>query len=1056
MFFFDPQFEMRTKRSLMISSLSAGTFLFASCIGGSSSGSGGDQDPFATQSTMRIVDVSNGFGRLLPHVVAVADPLTGLPTSQVVEIRTMDDLLDHPPSELNPIQPTVSWPEAAVDPANRPGNHYVAVRFSRSLLTASVLDTSASGLSSSGLSGAITLVAYDQETGLSTPVAGRAFINGQTPSLRGQGLETWVRRDGTNQVSAVNLGAAGEELRPGMGFPGTDSGTAATSGFPGAGNLVRPDTFVFVADRDQNLATFETFPADVILRVEIQGNTTLEGDTRVVGGVRSRDGKYLEQGGAVTSRVGSDLEPPKVLLDGLGGQPVLFPPDLSTDRPCDQIIRFRFDESCQPHAIGPLPGLVPPALSNEFNVEFLPPVAVGSPPPGQTISVPYTVVPISPFDFTTFEVVPVVPFPGSDPFGAQAEATVTFFHQAAVDLAGNQDASTTAETATHFSIGSACSGLVNVPVAPGAIYIGANGGFDASGLYVIDLDGFGQGTGNPTFDPVNPLFNVIYNEYGEAISGDIAKFRFNPNLQVPGLFPPLSADITSLAGGSAGVFTLSRDSTLRTQLIGGDVVGKILDMQLGHPLDIAFNNFDCRSGGRNLCASAALQRHPFSGAAQGNGISSAPHPNPPRLRLAPSCFSPLIQAEEPTAVSASRNTLMVGGDAFGVVGGQGPTGLLTNNIQYQGSNFSGPAPTQAGCPTFVMRQQVGHFLYVLDGEGEEIVVLNSNRMTVLDRIPISSPRDLAMSPDLNLLAITNNSPNTVSFLDTDPDSPTFHQIIKVTELVDEIDNRTGRGPTEVVWQPDGEDVLVLCERSGALALISGADLRTRKVIPGLDSPKLLAVTDRGTNFAFSTGLYYAYIVSESGRMSIFESGPDGIQGIGFDDFVGAPSLEGRTGFPNPTAIMIDPNSAQHGVYVAYSENGQAMVDLLWLDNAPTGPRTLRNLPGTVVDPNRRSKEWKLQRHFSGSFTSGAILDLALDDLTNFGDTTQALSPGYGGPVSHSGKGLHRNGAPVSNPQFLFAAGTNGTIDVIRLDTGTPAVQPIRAPGAQILCHYWRQ
>ena len=91
------------------------------------------------------------------------------------------------------------------------------------------------------------------------------------------------------------------------------------------------------------------------------------------------------------------------------------------------------------------------------------------------------------------------------------------------------------------------------------------------------------------------------------------------------------------------------DSTLRTQLVTSSVVGTVADMLLGHPLDIAFNNFQCLSGGLNLCANAAFQSHPLNGGATrgGNSISHAPHPNPPRIQFAPACFAPSITSFPP-------------------------------------------------------------------------------------------------------------------------------------------------------------------------------------------------------------------------------------------------------------------------------------------------------------------------------------------------------------------------------------------------------------------------
>ncbi|MGB0684680.1 MAG: YncE family protein [Planctomycetota bacterium] len=1020
---------------------------------------GGETDPNATAVTMDLVEVTNGFGRLLPYVVPVADPVTGLPTAQLLEIRTIDDLINNPPTVLNPVKPPATWPTQPINPAGRTGNHFVAVKFSRSLDLDSVLDGTATGLANNGLTGALTVVAYDPVTGQSEPVEGRGFINGRTYVGTGPTLERWVRKDGQNAVTARDIDRNGTVLQPGVGFPGTndDANGIVDGSFVGAGQLVNQNTFVFVVDTDQNLSTYETFPADRVIRVVIKG---IE-ENQVVGGVRSADNRVLEQGGVATSIVGADGTPPDVLLDGLGGSPVTVPANLATDLPCDSEIRFSFGEACQPYSVGPLPSTVPPALSNEFTVEFLPPVSPGSPPPGQTVQLPYTVEPVSPFNFTEYRIVPVVNFPGSDPFGAQAQATVTYFKNAATDLFGNQDGSSSDTVSTTFSIGADCPGLVNVPVAPGAIVVASNGGGTTGGIRVIDLDGFGQGTGDPTFDSVNPFYNVTFNQFGEPIAGDVSKFPFNPNLGVPDIFPPLTADSTSLAGGSRGVMTLAQDSTLRTQLVSPEVTGTAVDMMLGYPLDIAFNNFECLSGGRNLCANAAFQVHPLNGAAPraGNSISHSPHPNPPRIQLAPACFAPLIQTEEPTFNDANRDgaiasNLLVPGDPFGSIGGFGPSGLLTESLNYAG--FWGPAPTSPTCPTFTLRQQIGHFLYVLDTASDQVVVLNSNRMNVIETIPVSDPRDLAISPDLNTLAVSNNGPSTITFIDTNPNSNTFHQVVKVSQLVDDLNNRKGLGPTEVVWQPDGEDILVLCERSGSLALLSGASLDIRKIIPGVDGARYLAVSARDAAFGFTTGLYYAYVVSQSGEMDIFESGPDGVQGIGFDDFISQPTLDGRTGFNSPSALLIDPSSTQHAVFIAYNDGSSAAVDLVWLENAPFGAQLIRIPPGAVVDPSARSKEWKVRNSYTDVFSSSSILDLAVDDLNNVGGLTQALAVQIGGQVFHSGKGLHRAGAPVSTPRFLFAASSSGFVDVIALSTGTRFVSPVPVPGASVLCHYWRQ
>lgn len=1030
-------------------------------------------DPFSTGETMTIVEVQNGFGRLLPYVVAIPDPQTGFPTAQLVEIRSIDDLLEFRPTVLNPILPPASWPVEAVNPSNRTGNHFVAVRFSRSIEIDTVLDPSAAGLANNGLTGAISVVAYDQATGLAEPVKGRGFINGQTYFGVSTQLETWVTKGAdANHNQALLIERGSGQVTPGVGFPGTNDeiGGVVDGGFINASALISPNTFVFVVDEDDNLATYEPLPQDRVLRIVINGaDVDCDGQGLLLSGVRSKDGRVLEEGGVATSQVGGDAIPPAPLLDGVGGGAVTCPENLSTDLACDIQIRYSFDEACQPYSIGPLPSVVPPALSNEFTVEFLPPVGPSQPPPGSTVTLPYTVLPVSPYNFTEFIIKPVVSFPGSDPFGAQAHATVTYFHNSGTDLFLNQNGSSLESTPLDFSIGSDCPGLVNVPVAPGAIIVASNGGGTTGGLRVIDLDGFGQGTGDPTHDSVNSLYNVTFNAQGIPIAGDVSKFPFNPNLGVPDIFPPLSHDSTSLAGGSRGVFSLATDSTLRDQLVTTDTIGTVKDMLLGHPLDIAFNNFECLSGGQNLCANAAFQSHPLNGGAisAGNSISHSPHPNPPRIQLAPACFAPLIQTDEPTFPDANRDgnlatNLLVPGNAFGTIGGLGPSGLLTDSYSYAG--FWGPAPTSNSCPTFTLRQQIGHFLYVLDASGERLLVLNSNRMNVLATLPVSDPRDLAMSPDNNILAISNRGTNTVTFIDTNPRSQSFHTVLKTTILVDTLNSRQGLGPSEIVWQGDGEDVLVLCEDSNSMALINGSGLEVRKIIPGVVRPRLLAVTNRDNGIGFQTGLYYAYVVSETGEMTIFESGPDGNQGIGFDDFIGKPSLDGQVGFNSAAALCMNPSSTQQGVFVGYRKDGEGIISELWLDNAPFGAVPTSAPPGVVVNPNARSKDWRIRANYTASLGGTnltQVIDLAVDDLNNLGGQATGTTP-VGGSVTtqHSSRSFHRpvpgGQIPVSYPKYLLAANSNGAVHVFSLQTGSEVVSPIKVPGASVLCHYWRQ
>ncbi|MBC8371688.1 MAG: hypothetical protein H8E25_16930 [Planctomycetes bacterium] len=318
------------------------------------SGSGGSGSE--NSSVMALTEVTNGFGRILPYLIPIADPATGAPTAQIIEIRSLDDLYNNPSTDLNPILPPAAWPAAAVNPANADGNHFVVVSFTGDIDETSVLDPTAGGLANNGLTGAITVTAYNKATGESSPVEGRAFINGYTyygGGASGPIRERWVAKAGSDSVTALTFERDGVEVTPGIGFPGTsDAASGVPNGsFASAGNYIAKNTFMFVADAKLNpgLSSYDTFDSNVVLRVVIKGSELGE----IEGGVRSTRGFYLENGGVATSAVaGDDGGAPLPLLDGAGGRIVTSPQDLDIDVACDSDIYFSLDEACQPHTLG--------------------------------------------------------------------------------------------------------------------------------------------------------------------------------------------------------------------------------------------------------------------------------------------------------------------------------------------------------------------------------------------------------------------------------------------------------------------------------------------------------------------------------------------------------------------------------------------------------------------------------------------------------------------------------------------------------------------------------
>jgi YVTN family beta-propeller protein len=374
----------------------------------------------------------------------------------------------------------------------------------------------------------------------------------------------------------------------------------------------------------------------------------------------------------------------------------------------------------------------------------------------------------------------------------------------------------------------------------------------------------------------------------------------------------------------------------------------------------------------------------------------------------------------------------------------------------------------------MVRQQIGHYLYIIDRGRREIVIMNSNRMTVIDRIPTQDPTTFAMSPNLNLLAVVNQTANLVSFIDIDPLSSTFHQIVQETIV--------GERPRGIAWDPGNEDILVANETENSVSVISAAALQVRKVVRSqLNQPFDVAITPRQLGWGFVRNVYFAYILNRSGRVAIFESGPNTVNGWGYDDVIGiAPGT-----FRNPKAIQPDHVDLRSGVWIAHEGPiniatdepgalGVPAVSKLVIESGLVGALPL-NFTSLLI-PQFRDLFLGVQISIGPPQLSGIPVDLAFDDLRNLTGMPNVISFfSAGASVPINGKGLVRvlpNGVFINNnePRFLFVAvpsptiGT-GVVDVVRIDQGfvridtdpfQAGIQSIQAPNCQVVADYFRQ
>lgn len=1077
---------------LTIGLLGAAAFLLPACGSGSSSGGGAG-------GAMDLLQASNGFGQILPHTVRRLDA-QGQPTPTIISIVTDADLLANV-TPLNPVRPSPLFPTSAVLPSGEVGNQFMYAQFTQALIgpdpqtnpndqPSSVLDPSPSAQSNSNLTGAITIVEVNSTTGAKAPAKARVLVNGYTyaglpdPNTGLLQLQQWVRTNpdssqgGRPQALVVDPGGPhdGEpcdqfpsEPCPGLGFPGV------LSNFTGSNLLVTPQTIVFVADDDGDLLTPDTFTPGRQINM------------RMSTAVKSTGGQFLQRQALASTTLGVDTLRPEVATTPPPNNDAVISPgqgDTNVDPLTD--VRVEFTEDIQPTTLGSLPTGTPPVPSAAMSLQFGPSAA--------TVSVPFTVFPVSVFDLSTYRLNPAFNFPGEGPPSAQCgafnEVTVTVNPGQFTDLAPLPNTNLLG-AATGFTTGEG-PGVVNAPVSPDTIYVGRAGA--VPGLSVIDLNGFGQSTGNPTFDTAHPV-----------VEGN-SNFPNNPNVKLQGalLRPALAPGTCTINGGSAGVFTLSVDSSLQNLLLRAPVITSVGDMMLGHALDRTFNNgpapFGCQANGGNFCAfdgkkiinptANGFTMQPAQ-AGQVNGIIGvgaenlacwAPHPNPPPLVFPPICVSPFINGQEPTSVDsintppqgAGLTNLLAPGTYFGnPLLNIPPAGLLSpeQNAFFEGPGI--PLPTITPCAPYMIRQQVGHFLYIIDRGQHEVVVVNSNRMTVIDRIPAPDPTSLGMSPNINLLAVVNQLGNLVSFIDIDPASSTFHQTVHETLV--------GSRPRGVAWEPLNEDILVCNEVENTVSILSAANLEVRKVVSSqLNLPFDVAITPRQVCWGFNRNVYFAYIVNRNGRVAMFESGPNTVNGWGYDNVIGIATQL----FQNPKAIEPDPTDLRSAVWIAHEgpidpltgQPGQLSVPAMSKLVIQSGFNGVIPLNITIfLTPQFRDLFLGVEISIGPGDLSGIPVDFAFDNQRNYAGTpgfASNFSIGFGVPIN--GKQSVRGNCPAvfptSHPRYLFVAIPNptqgtGVVDVIRIDQGNNridtnpfvlGVQSIPAPNVQVLMDNYRQ
>jgi len=396
----------------------------------------------------------------------------------------------------------------------------------------------------------------------------------------------------------------------------------------------------------------------------------------------------------------------------------------------------------------------------------------------------------------------------------------------------------------------------------------------------------------------------------------------------------------------------------------------------------------------------------------------------------------------------------------------------------------GPFNSQGLVPGYYQsRQQIGNYLFMTDGLNKKLHVLNSNNMEVLQSLALPDPYGLGITPDLQQIFVSNQGDNSVSIVDADPLSPTFMTELKRTPV--------GINPRAVAVDPNNEDAFILCTGDNTISIVdrTAGVLRKTLASQGLNQPFDIAIGMRESGLAapgFQSGTFHAFI-SNSGanNVLVYQSGPSGQAGIGFDNIVGPVTETDSNNFtwPNklvsPKGVVLDANAKLDGLgktlgcFVAHkNQAGKAVASRITYtkDDFP-GIQTFN----TLFNPGFGSTVFEVTAQYASTF-NGQGLDVALPDynrqrfeqdsygtywaLFNAGAMTKTLPS-----VTRNGKYTLRDviipvgiDAPVWEPDRLYLSiGNNAKlIDVFNITSGVH-LNTITAPqDVSVMSTYFSQ
>lgn len=812
----------------------------------------------------------------------------------------------------------LSTPMPTIPQDSAGANHFIRMKFPMTLskkIVKSIASTKASFTATSGLKPALTIT---DETGLH--VSGIVVINGRTLDGANVGnlLPTWTDTAGKSLLIGKNILTYVAERPSGSGTDyAARLGEVDAFGTGGATASVR-EVRIRLSEIDG--VTVNGF---WVLKIGSGTGTPLTPQTPLTMTTVDPSSPVVPNKFVNSNLV---VEPQSVYYVRYS-EPVV---PLSVGFSADWVKKFNADNPPLPIYFTGNTTTVPNFDLTSLTVPISPNFEVVAAPTGNTsFRVPYNVRPLNPNNLAEYVINPLIDVPAkidltvrslassanttATASGTNVNTGVTSLYNLAFD-----DTTPNNARSFHFNEGRA---FVNAPVSPSALYFASVAG---TGLGVVNLDGLGYETNDPATSRILFMTNVTQmcacpfgipgptgfgcnpNTFGDPNGVSTIGLAGNPTghlggpTPIPGVNEGSTGSTANVGiGGSTnplsiypeGFETVVKDSEGNARLLRTPIVGSVGDMTIGDFLDKIY--YDTKSvQSYTTAAHQSLETIASLGGAfplSGNSIADPPVPNPPPLRLPvglppvdivysqQKLFKPafVMEGDEVWSqfVGCPGATPFTDGTAR-IALRVNKTNPLQNDLFYPFAQNGPSWQTHSSFNSYGSRQQIGNFLYVSDRDQGVVHVVNSNNFSIVGKIETPDPEGLGLSPDMKRLYVTNYGDDSMSVIDTDPLSPSFHK--ELTRV-----NVEG-GPIAVAAQPEHEDVFICNYFGNSVSVFDPTTTTIRKTLISTVNKPFDVVSDpRHYLTGFTNAIYFAYIGCQgTGQVVIYESGPTD---LGLDD-----------------------------------------------------------------------------------------------------------------------------------------------------------------------------